>query len=161
MAWTSLCDISELEENKGKYAEIGGFQLAVFLSAGKVYVMDFMKASGEVTNDPMTRAELAGKERVLCLRASDGKELWKHEYDCPYKISYPAGPRTTPAVAGGKVYTLGAEGNLFCLDAETGKPLWDLQLGAAIRSNPMSFAIDGRQFVATAAGSALFVFSLP
>ena len=40
MAWTSLCDITELEENKGKYAEIGGFQLAVFLSAGKVYVMD-------------------------------------------------------------------------------------------------------------------------
>jgi len=40
MAWTSLCDISELEENKGKYVEIGGFQLAVFLSAGKVYAMD-------------------------------------------------------------------------------------------------------------------------
>jgi nitrite reductase/ring-hydroxylating ferredoxin subunit len=40
MAWTSLCDITELEENKGKYVEIGGFQLAVFLSGGKVYVMD-------------------------------------------------------------------------------------------------------------------------
>src|SRR3989449_8787432 len=40
MSWTTLCDISDLEENKGKYVEIDGFQLAVFLSAGSVYVMD-------------------------------------------------------------------------------------------------------------------------
>ena len=40
MSWTSLCNIGELEENKGKYVEIGGFQLAVFLSGGQVYVMD-------------------------------------------------------------------------------------------------------------------------
>src|SRR3954454_14912587 len=89
------------------------------VAGGKVFVTDFGKSAGEVKNDPMARGDLAGKERVLCLRASDGRELWKHEYDCPYKISYPAGPRTTPAVAGGKVYTLGAEGDLFCLDAES------------------------------------------
>ena len=40
MAWTSLCELGELEEGKGKYVEIGGFQLAVFLSGGAVYVMD-------------------------------------------------------------------------------------------------------------------------
>jgi nitrite reductase (NADH) small subunit len=40
MAWTSLCELSELEDGQGKYVEIEGFQLAVFLSGGKVYVMD-------------------------------------------------------------------------------------------------------------------------
>jgi nitrite reductase/ring-hydroxylating ferredoxin subunit len=40
MSWTSLCDLSELQENQGKYVEIGGFQLAVFLSQNKVYVLD-------------------------------------------------------------------------------------------------------------------------
>ena len=40
MGWTSLCDVSELEADKGKYVEIGGFQLAVFLHAGQVYVLD-------------------------------------------------------------------------------------------------------------------------
>ena len=40
MAWTSLCDIADLEEGKGKYVEIGGFQLAVFLSQGSVYAID-------------------------------------------------------------------------------------------------------------------------
>ena len=51
-------------------------------------------------------------------------QVWKYEYDCPYTVSYPAGPRCTPTVSGGKVYTLGSEGNLNCLDAKTGKPLW-------------------------------------
>ena len=36
MAWTSLCELGELEEGRGKYVEIGGFQLAVFLRAGGV-----------------------------------------------------------------------------------------------------------------------------
>ena len=40
MSWTSLCDLDELEEGKGKYVEVGGFQLAVFLDKGSVYVID-------------------------------------------------------------------------------------------------------------------------
>jgi len=128
-------------------APIGGGYAGPAVAGGNVYVMDFVKASGDVTNDPMSRAELAGKERVLCLRASDGKELWKHEYDCPYKISYPAGPRVTPAVAGGKVYSLGAEGNLFCLDAETGKPLWSKDLKKAYKIDAPYWGFCGHPLV--------------
>lgn len=40
MAWTSLCDLDELEEGMGKPVEIGGFQLGVFLDKGEVYVTD-------------------------------------------------------------------------------------------------------------------------
>ena len=40
MAWTSLCDLDELEEGRGKYVEIDGFQLAVFLDSGVVTVID-------------------------------------------------------------------------------------------------------------------------
>lgn len=40
MSWTSLCSVSELEPSKGRYVEIGGFQLAVFLNDGKVFVTD-------------------------------------------------------------------------------------------------------------------------
>jgi len=40
MAWTSLCDVDELIPDQGKYVEIDGFQLAVFLHGGKVFVMD-------------------------------------------------------------------------------------------------------------------------
>jgi nitrite reductase/ring-hydroxylating ferredoxin subunit len=40
MAWTSLCNLDELEEGRGKYVEIDGFQLAVFLDGGAVSVID-------------------------------------------------------------------------------------------------------------------------
>ena len=63
-------------------------------------------------------------ERVLCLDAKTGKELWKHEYECPYQISYPSGPRCTPTVNDGKVYALGAMGDLFCLDAPDRQAVW-------------------------------------
>ena len=63
-------------------------------------------------------------ERILCLNEADGKVLWQHEYDCPYVVSYPAGPRATPVVDQGKVYTLGAEGHLHCLESGSGKVLW-------------------------------------
>ena len=95
---------------------------------GKVYLMDYVHESGEVTNSPGSRDSLTGSERLLCLDAKSGVVIWKHEYERPYKISYPRGPRCTPAISGGKVYSLGAEGNLICLDANSGKVVWSKDL---------------------------------
>ncbi len=91
---------------------------------GRVYVMDYVAREGELVNGPNDRTLRAGTERLLCLDAATGRLLWKHEYDCPYSISYASGPRCTPTVADGRVYALGAEGNLACLDAATGRRLW-------------------------------------
>ena len=95
------------------------------VAEGRVYVTDHVVAKGAtIPKNQFSRNTIPGTERVLCLNEADGKILWKHEYDCPYAISYPLGPRTTPLVKDGKVYTLGAEGNLFCLDAQDGKVIW-------------------------------------
>ena len=92
-------------------------------SNGKVYVADYLTENNvKVAN--FERKEFTGVERVLCLDEATGKQLWKYEYPVKYTISYPAGPRCTPAVADGKVYTLGSEGNLYAFDANTGKVLW-------------------------------------
>ena len=68
-----------------------------------------------------------GNEVTRCLNASDGKELWQDKYDS-LGASGPAsgfsGPRSSPAVADGKVVTLGVRGMLSCLDAVSGKQLW-------------------------------------
>jgi outer membrane protein assembly factor BamB len=93
---------------------------------GRVYVTDRRRArddKGEPLR-PTREGGFAGSERVLCLNAADGKVIWKHEYGCAYKISYPNGPRCTPLVHGGKVYTLGAMGDLYCLDAKKGDLIW-------------------------------------
>jgi outer membrane protein assembly factor BamB len=86
--------------------------------------MDYVRRSGEVKNNPGGRDRLEGTERLLCLAADTGQQLWKHEYDRPYNFSYAGGPRCTPTVNDGKVYALGAEGNLWCLDADSGRVVW-------------------------------------
>ena len=91
---------------------------------GKVYVTDYEASEGERGNTFRGESKRKGKERVLCLDAKSGKEMWKHEYDCPYQVSYNSGPRCTPTVADGKVYTLGAMGDLRALDAEKGTLIW-------------------------------------
>lgn len=68
---------------------------------------------------------MEGKERVLCLDADTGKQIWKYEYAQLYSLSYPSGPRCTPTIDSGKVYALGAEGRLSCLDAGSGKLIWE------------------------------------
>lgn len=95
---------------------------------GQVFVTDFALENGEIKNDPGGRVELKGQERVLCFDAASGEPLWRHANDCEYKISYPAGPRATPTVSGGKVYTLGAEGRLVCLDQKSGDVVWSKEL---------------------------------
>src|SRR5450759_144862 len=67
-------------------------------------------------------------EVVLCLEAATGKELWKNTYAAmavsgPSASQHP-GPRSTPAVANGKVVTFGASAILTCLDANSGKVIW-------------------------------------
>ncbi len=96
--------------------------------AGRVYLFDYDKTSGEITNSPSGRSELTGKERLQCRSAHDGSLLWKYEYDAPYAISYPSGPRATPTVDGERVYILGAEGRLTCLATGDGAVLWEHDL---------------------------------
>jgi outer membrane protein assembly factor BamB len=104
---------------------LGGGYAGPAVANGRVYVQDRQLARGIKNPDnPFQRGDIAGSERVLCLNEKDGQLLWKHEYDCPYRISYPAGPRTTPVIADGKVFTMGAMGDLFCFDESSGKVLW-------------------------------------
>lgn len=97
------------------------------VAGGKVFVMDRVPKEGtKAPADPFAREGkgLPGTERVLSFDAATGKQFWAFAYDCPYTISYAGGPRVTPAVDGDRVYALGAEGHLHCLDAATGRKIW-------------------------------------
>jgi outer membrane protein assembly factor BamB len=76
-------------------------------------------------------------ELVLCLDLGTGKEVWRSEpYPAPYKF-WPGegdlikGPRSTPTVAGGRIYTAGVSGVISCFETETGKLVWRKQSGDA------------------------------
>ena len=90
-------------------AEIGAGYSGPAVAEGRVFVFDRQISTNTANpNNPFARGSIPGVERVLCLDAANGKQLWRYEYDCPYTMSYPAGPRTTPLVSDGKVFTLGA-----------------------------------------------------
>jgi outer membrane protein assembly factor BamB len=140
-------------------ATIGAGYAGPAVAQGRVYVMDRQLATGATNSaDPFARGIVQGTERLLCLNEKDGKLVWKHEYDCPYTISYGSGPRVTPLVNRGKVYSLGAEGNLFCFDAQHGKVIWshDFKKDFNVKTPLWGFAgnplLDGNRLICLAAG---------
>jgi outer membrane protein assembly factor BamB len=94
------------------------------VAGGKVFVFDYLKKSGDITNDPGKRTELEGSERLTAYDESTGQQLWQYTYPCPYSISYPVGPRCTPTVDGDRIYLLGSEGDLTCLNTANGELVW-------------------------------------
>ena len=94
------------------------------VAGGKVFVMDRVKKD-------------ASSERVLCLDAKTGEQIWIHEYPRDYKgVDRPIGPRTTPTVDSERVYTLGTMGDLYCLNAKTGKPVWSKYFPTDYKTKP-------------------------
>ncbi len=92
----------------------------------RVYLMDReVPADIPKPKSAFDASRIPGNERVLCLDAGDGRILWQRQYESSYTVSYAAGPRTTPVVADGRVYTLGTMGNLACQDAADGKLIWE------------------------------------
>lgn len=65
------------------------------------------------------------------------------------------------STASNLVFGGGREGFFYALDAQTGEELWRENLGGQVASGPISYELDGKQYVAVNAGGALFVFALP
>lgn len=70
------------------------------------------------------------QEIVECLDPLTGKELWKYAYPTGYRddFGFDDGPRATPLIEGNRVYTLGAEGTLHCLDLKSAQKIWSRAL---------------------------------
>ncbi len=75
---------------------------------GKVYLLD--------------RDDKVG-DKLRCLDFSTGKDLWDFSYDAPGTVMFP-GSRSVPTADGKHVYTCGHNGDLYCFDLNTHKPVW-------------------------------------
>jgi alcohol dehydrogenase (cytochrome c) len=79
------------------------------------------------------------------------------EWEFPIMPRSSAGITTT---AGGIVFTGSADGYFFALDAASGEELWHISLGARVHAAPMTYAVDGQQFVTIASGNVVYTFGL-
>ncbi len=110
--WRETGMIDQFEESGPKISwrqEIGAGYSGPSVADGRLFVMDRIQDEGkgsEVENAIRQAGEIPGIERVLCIDTASGEILWSHQYDCPYKIAYPTGPRCTPTVDGDHVYCL-------------------------------------------------------
>lgn len=146
-------------------APVAGGYAGPAVADGRVFVTDFVKA-GEGGGENWDREGVPGTERVLCLDEKTGREIWRHEYPVLYTISYSAGPRCTPLVEDDRVYTLGAEGNLFCFNVQDGNVRWSMDLKKVYDTTaPMwGFAahplIDGDKLITLAGGQGSQIVAL-
>ena len=97
---------------------VGGGHSSPVVADGKIYIH--------------TRQE--DREVVTALRPENGQTIWQQSYDAPYKMnsaatSHGKGVKSTPAVADGRIFTLGISGILSCFDARTGQPQWRKEFG--------------------------------
>ncbi len=109
-------------------------------------------------------ARVGDEEVVTAFDYQSGKRVWQQRYRAPYQVnpaaeSHGRGPKSTPVVDGGRLFTLGISGTLSAFDAATGKPLWrktfDREFDAASPDFgvAMSPLVDGGQVIVHAGGN--------
>jgi len=120
---------------------------------GRVFVTDWEE-------DPESRL-MDGTERVLALDEQTGEVLWSYSWGATYRSflpSYAGGPMATPTVDGNRVYVLGATGQLWCLDVETGAVIWhrnfvtEYDAGLPPWGTPSAPLVDGDQLITVVGG---------
>src|SRR5262249_61985636 len=91
-----------------------------------------------------------------------GKPINVNSGNIDWEYKFFLGSRSVGVLAtdGGGLFAASRDGNLVALDKRSGKLLWRFQTGAPIDSSPMSYAVDGTQFVALSAGGGLYAFGV-
>ena len=99
--------------------------------------------------------EPASSAGIKALDPETGKTVWD------FKIFQGSLTNGVLATAGNVVFGAIRDGNLVALDAKSGEHLWHFQTGGSVAASPISYGVDGRQFIAIAAGNTVYAFALP
>ena len=91
---------------------------------------------------------------IQAIDPKTGTKRWTYRINTP---STEAGVLTT---ASDVLFSGARDGSFFALDARTGKLLWQTNLGPSVAAGPMTYAVNGKQYVTIMAGNSLFTFGL-
>jgi alcohol dehydrogenase (cytochrome c) len=92
---------------------------------------------------------------VRALDPATGEQVWEYRQA---EARTEAGVMTT---ASDVLFSGGRDGVFYALNAGTGELLWESRLGSSVEAGPMTYAVDGNQYVTIMVGRALFTFGLP
>jgi outer membrane protein assembly factor BamB len=79
-------------------------------------------------NIAVTIEQRGGEETIVCYDRNSGKERWTFGYTASFEHATGSGPRATPTIDSGAVYSFGATGELVCVDATTGEKRWQVNV---------------------------------
>ena len=122
---------------------------------GKWFAGGGVKAPTPPTNREsiLTRGKEHGYAAVRALDPATGKRVW----DYPMRDMSESGLLTT---ASDLLFSGNREGHFFALEAKTGKLLWSKYLGGQVIASPITYSVNGKQYVSVAAGTSLVTFAL-
>jgi outer membrane protein assembly factor BamB len=86
-------------------------------------------------------------EVVVCYDRASGKQRWTHDYPASFKHPTGSGPRATPTIADGEVYSLGALGDLVCLEGATGTLRWSVNILTDCKAKSVAWAMTSSPLV--------------
>ncbi len=110
--------------------------------------------------------QAGGDETLVAYDRLTGKEHWRFGYPTYYQNNYGNGPRSSPTVDGDRVYTVGAQGMLHCIDSQSGQKRWAKDLLAEFQAPTpkwgISFSplIDGDRLIVNPGGAAGSIVAL-
>jgi alcohol dehydrogenase (cytochrome c) len=113
------------------------------------------RGTGGGFGPPAADGQAPPSQGVMAFDPETGKVQWK------YELTQNGLTHGVLATAGGVVFAASQEGNFMALDAKSGKALWRFGAGASIPSSPMSYSVDGKQYVAISSANVLYSFALP
>ncbi len=114
----------------------------------------------------LTMGNRGDDEMTFCLNAETGQELWATATGKAYRENMGNGPRATPTIDGDKVYVLGGNGDLACLELGSGKKLWGGNILKEFNANNITWGIsesvliDGPNLVCTPGGKGAAMVAL-
>jgi glucose dehydrogenase len=146
------------------YSPLTGWFYLAYSEAGQQYVSAPSPITrgqqyigrGRSAAPPARRADQpAPNAGIKALDPETGRSMWD------FKIFQGSITNGVLATGGGVLFVSTRDGNISALDARTGRHLWHFQTGGNHAASPISYAVDGKQYVALSAGNIVFSFALP
>ncbi len=126
-----------------------------YVNARRIFSIYYQTVTGKAEGWGGRDRNLWANSTIRALDYRTGRVVWNHETG---EDENGAGILTT---AGHLLFSADTSGNLLALDPATGKTLWHLNAGGRMAASPMTYQIDGRQYLIAAVQDALYAFALP